>query len=164
MNKTSYKRALLAGAMKEGKPVHPGLRERCPSDEHDPCVEEFEFHIRGMSYFEYRDAPTCTDGLRPNPDPIALIAACQAQEMWLEFVILGEWHVVMIYDAAKGLIHKGYGLDNPSALTDAVFKATEALEPDNWVECNTSMHLDEGQDKDCPFCHGTGKVEVQDGS
>ena len=159
MNKSEYQQFLNAAAMKDGEPVHPGLQFQCL---HLSRCEEGCCSIEDTLE---RCSNCDSNGIGARTDPMALIVACDT----VKIDLCGDgWSVAVTFEEADVVITEiGFakfqsGLSRIElitlALRDAVFQATEAMEPDNWVECNTSMHLDEGQDKDCPFCHGTGMV------
>ncbi len=121
----------------------------------------------------------------PNPDPLALIAACQKQDpKWeVTFGSNESRFMVVIHPAWWGSGQSkwgvtGYGETLEAALIDAVFQATLPLEPDNWQYCPdcgqcecracTCTSEDTGHPLqftpgfvDCEKCHGIGVVEKE---
>ena len=184
------KLTLLARAEKNGEPVHLGLRVECPGEyDEEDCKNGRtggnERDSNGMRKYpfvwkddEYECERCVGNAFIPNPDPMALIAAAQAQGWNLEFVSHGG--IVNVTDdyVPNQHIKQGRGSDNQSALEDALFQATEALEPDNWAKCPAcgetmnpggnpyfSIGGNEMPDgSDCPDCDGAGIVllEAQD--
>ncbi len=141
MNKTDHQLAMLAGATREGKPVHPELAKYAAKI---AALQTMLEHV-----------------WLPVFNLMAMIEACQAQEWRPTFLEPGMVSLLLAKSLARINAHE---TTNEAALTDAVFQATEAL-ADNWVDCpgrgNTLSGL-EGHDEKC--CHGTGKLmeEVQD--
>lgn len=157
--KTDHQLHLLAIATKDGEPVHPGLRQVGASFSRE----------HGAKWMALTAESTRTDW-QPNPDPMALIAAAQAQGCAVNFTSVGVVGL-RLHHWNPQADYIGHGPDNPSALTDALFQATEA---DNWVGCPNGTWLDGGglacvwtasntSDLECPACFGTGKVEAEMG-
>ena len=133
--RTTYQLNMLAGAMRDGKPVHPGLRKPC--NHFSRLVRQYDMTRTcgncGFSWEHNKDFPVPL-GFVPNPDPLALIAACQAQGWSITFSnVPGKCFLngrCVAWNCGPDPCILGYGSDNQSALIDAVFQATEA---DNWV-------------------------------
>lgn len=163
---TDHTLNLLARAEKDGEPVHD-LLLKCPSETHDPCSKEFGYSVRGATYYEQIDIPTCTNGYIPNPELMALIAAAQKQGWQVWFT--REGHVELPYVRSG----EGNGADNQAALINAMVQATAPL-VDNWVECvsclgdgeiawspvSNPMPPQEVHRETCAVCAGTGYVEA----
>lgn len=140
---SDYKRMLLAVAEKAGQPVHPGLRQVCIvkqmlTEERivvDALLEQGNpnkhYHAPDMP----ESCPNCTNmpGFQPNRGPWTMIAACQAQGFTVLFDGEGG---VFVGTGEQDYGWWGYGPDNPTALADAMIKATKMLKPDNWEECD----------------------------
>lgn len=159
-----HKLTLLAYAKKAGKPVHPGLR------------------MSGFEWIQKCDDPKCykkkqhkhlvwTDNV-PNPDPMALISAAQAKGWYVKFIQdkVGphpEMYYVQFSNPNKRYHYaRGYGPDNHSALTDALFQATETLTPSNWEQCKWCKGKGyirvrpPNADRGCDHCHEIGIILV----
>lgn len=152
---------MLAGATKDGKPVHPGLSASCNEDGRHRYPDP-----KSRTYGPCGEIGCI--GWNVNPDPMAMIAAVLAVETYgKKLWTIHFWGDDDVTIGLGGGYHRWEGLN----LTDAVFQATKALDPDNWMEClgewEDGEHYDchDGQQQrtqttadDCHTCHGTGKV------
>lgn len=114
--KPDHQRSLLAGALDaNGKLVHEGLRMLRPGP----------YALGDVDWL-------------PNPDPMALIAACRTRHWSPHFTETDNqipW--LCLYIPHEGAIHS-WLTDDQAALTDVVFQATVPLAA-NWGECPCSQ-------------------------
>jgi len=158
--KPDYQLALIAAAEVGGKPVHDLMVGCSKSKPHygtaaygrdwvcSECNGEFDFK-------------------RPNPDPMALIAACHAQDWFVTFHGGGGVSVTARPRPLKP--YWGRGFTNEATLIDAVFQATLTV-ADNLGRCRCAndseeliclkcaVHRGDLCSPDCLGCHGTGYV------
>lgn len=143
-DKTDYQLDLLARAEDaDGKPMYLGLSR------------EWQEQDRGIIPYGSVNIP--------NPDPMAMVAAAQAQGWVITFAVSG--HDVSLYKKVPSIKTHGSGLNNLAALTDVIFHATETLAV-NWGECPWKHYPESGcqgspgvdMARPKQTCHGTGKV------
>ncbi len=165
---TDPKLTLLARVEKDGKPVHPGLRKPCRVEwpwQHPEPDADGRYGCLDCGGREYV----------PNPDPMAMIAACVAKELypWVEAnkvtLYYRQEHFGVYLVSEQWTWEKYEDLD----IADAMVKATKALEPDNWEDCKWCRGQGTHRDKynsymheECTHCAGTGIVikEARDGN
>jgi len=127
--KTDHQMLMLARAKKEGVAVHPLLTL--------PCTCSCHSGIERLSVHPVGECAACKYATVLNPDPMALIAACDTQKWGIHFSHDKDGLLLWIHVPGKPW-HKDYivrGPDRPAALTDAVFQATLTLAPENWMVC-----------------------------
>lgn len=142
--KPQYQMNMLARAQKDGEVMHPGLAKWEKEDERAHKNIAAQGWVMAEKFYK-------------KPDLGALIAAAQEQGLMVIFPVTGNHVVVGNTD--------GRGPDNLTALIDAIFKATESAEPDNWVGCSKCgdhpTDLDKYGESEvciCKPCQGTGKM------
>lgn len=173
---TDHKLTLLARAEKDGKPVHPGLKDLvvvCPHCGGDATYVDEDGNTIGI-------CEDCDDkGYLTSPDPMALISACQGQGWSVGFSAI-PGHVFIRGDSPSWNrgpepCISGSGSDNHAALIDVLFQATKTLDPDNWGHCVNCHGLggfkgmpsggpigeDPFPDEMCVDCQGTGIVIME---
>ena len=144
---------LLARAEIAGKPVHPGLILKCL--EIHSIVEPVS---EGSSSWRNAncDEVSCP-GWSPNPDPMALIAACDVKGWGFQ------WFNIFPKMLILNHAHRAKNKDFQAALLDAAVQAT-AAEADNLERCHaggigSGMTKSDGSYIDvCPNCYGANYV------
>ena len=157
--KSDVQLALLAAALDDqGRPVYD-LWLQCPGDGGTGLVNS---RYCMFDFPDQEEGWTCpckgkNQGRIPNPDPMALIAACDSKE-W-QFL----WRAGTLWLWNDGSTEWPIKVEIPdflAALTDAVFQATEPLAV-NWEGCNGDGTHEEDAiclPSNCDFCRGTGRV------
>ncbi len=140
---------LLARAQKDGKPVHD-LWTQCPH-----CEGRKQYIDMNSRTPSMMDCIRCQGrGSIPNPDPMALIVACQNRwdfkPIWRPHYTS---HHVKLYDWAGTLVRTGNGPTFETALANAVLQATVPLSV-NLEKCGGEVDVDETAESN--GCQGWG--------